>query len=58
MQTEPVGRRLYKKTKVRYFSVKTKLSEVIRLIKSLLYGIYTCNKQEMHDLKCILVLAW
>jgi hypothetical protein len=40
VQTEPVGRGLYKKTKVRYFSVKTKLSEVIRLIKSLLYGIY------------------
>ena len=36
-QTESVGRGLYKKTKVRYFSVKTKQA---RLIKSLLYGIY------------------
>jgi hypothetical protein len=36
-QTEPVGQGLYKKTEVRYFSVKT---EQARLIKSLLYGIY------------------
>jgi hypothetical protein len=53
VMTEPVGQGLYKKTEVRYFSVKTKQA---RLIKSLLlYGIYTRNKQEMHDLKCILV---
>ena len=31
VQTEPVGRGLYKKTKVRYFSVRTKQA---RLIKS------------------------
>ena len=37
VQTEPVSRGLYKKTEVRYFSVKT---EQARLIKSLLYGIY------------------
>ena len=37
VQTEPVGRGLYKKTEVRYFSVHT---EQARLIKSLLYGIY------------------
>jgi hypothetical protein len=37
VQTEPVGRGLYKKTKVRYFPVKT---EQARLIKGLLYGIY------------------
>ena len=37
VQTESVGRGLYKKTEVRYFSVKT---EQARLIKSLLYGIY------------------
>ena len=37
VQTEPVGRGLYKKTVVRYFSVHT---EQARLIKSLLYGIY------------------
>ena len=36
VQTEPLGRGLYKKTEVRYFSVKTKQA---RLIKSLLYGI-------------------
>jgi hypothetical protein len=36
VQTEPVGRGLYKKTEVRYFFVKT---EQARLIKSL-YGIY------------------
>jgi hypothetical protein len=60
VQTEPVGRGLYKKAVVRYFSVHT---EQARLIKSLLYGIYiyigiyTWNKQEIHDLKCILV-AW
>jgi hypothetical protein len=36
-QTEPVGRGLYKKTEVQYFSVH---SEQARLIKSLLYGIY------------------
>ena len=47
VQTEPVGRGLYKKTEVRYFSVHT---EQARLIKSSLYGIYTWNKQEMHDL--------
>ena len=52
VQTEPVGRGLYKKAEVRYFPVKT---EQARLIKSLLYGIYSRNKQEMHDLKCILV---
>ena len=37
VQTEPVGRGLYKKTEVRYFSVHT---EQARLIKSLVYGIY------------------
>jgi hypothetical protein len=37
VQTGPVGRGLYKKTEVRYFSVQT---EQARLIKSLLYGIY------------------
>jgi hypothetical protein len=37
VQTEPVGRGLYKKTEFRYFSVHT---EQARLIKSLLYGIY------------------
>jgi hypothetical protein len=37
VQTEPLGRGLYKKTEVRYFSVHT---EQARLIKSLLYGIY------------------
>ena len=37
VQTEPVGRGLYKKTEVRYFSVHI---EQARLIKSLLYGIY------------------
>jgi hypothetical protein len=37
VQTEPVGRGLYKKTEVRYFSVHT---EQARLIKCLLYGIY------------------
>jgi hypothetical protein len=37
VQTEPVGRGLYRKTEVRYFSVHT---EQERLIKSLLYGIY------------------
>ena len=37
VQTEPVGRGLYKKTEVRYFSVHT---EQTRLIKSLLYGIH------------------
>jgi hypothetical protein len=37
VQTEPLGRGLYKKTEVRYFSVHT---EQGRLIKSLLYGIY------------------
>jgi hypothetical protein len=42
---------LYKKTKVQYFSVHTQAM----LIKSLLYGIYIWNKQEMYDLKCILV---
>ena len=36
VQTESVGRGLYKKTEVRYFSVHT---EQARLIKSLLYGI-------------------
>jgi hypothetical protein len=55
VQTEPVGRGLYKKTEVQYFSVHT---EQARLIKSLLYGIYRhLYKQEMHDLKGILV-AW
>jgi hypothetical protein len=55
VQTEPEGRGLYKKTEIRYFSVHT---EQARLVKSLLiYGIYAWNKQEMHDLKCILV-AW
>ena len=49
-----IRRGLHKKTEVRYFSVHT---EQARLIKSLLYGIYTRNKQEMNDLKCILV-AW
>jgi hypothetical protein len=48
-QTEPIGWGLYKKTEVRYFSVHT---EQARLIKSLLYGIYP---QEMQNLKCILV---
>jgi transcriptional regulator CtsR len=38
VQTERVGRGLYKKTEVRYFSVHT---EQARLIKSLLYRIYT-----------------
>ena len=37
VQTEPVGRGLYKKTDVQYFTVHT---EQARLIKSLLYGIY------------------
>jgi hypothetical protein len=37
VQTEPLGRGLHKKTKVRYFSVKTKQTT---LIKSLLYCIY------------------
>jgi hypothetical protein len=37
VQTEVIGRGLYKKTEVRYFSVHT---EQARLIKSLLYGIY------------------
>ena len=37
VQTEPVGLGLYKKSEVRYLSVKT---EQARLIKSLLYGIY------------------
>ena len=46
VQTEVIGRGLYKKTEVRYFSVHT---EQTRLIISLLYGIYTWNKQEMHD---------
>ena len=58
VQTESIGRSLYKKTEVRYFSIHT---EQARLIKSLLYCIYSRhlygNKQEMHDLKCILV-AW
>jgi hypothetical protein len=38
VQTEPVGRGLYKKIEVRYFFVHTKQA---RFIKSLLYGIYT-----------------
>jgi hypothetical protein len=37
VQTEPVGQGLHKKTEVRYFSLRT---ERTRLIKSLLYGIY------------------
>jgi hypothetical protein len=37
VQTERVGRGLYKKTELRYFSVH---AEQVRLIKSLLYGIY------------------
>jgi hypothetical protein len=48
VQTEPVGRGLYRKTEVRYFSVHT---EQARLIKSLLYDIYAWEKQEMDDLK-------
>jgi hypothetical protein len=52
VQTEPVGRGLYKKTEVRYFSVH---AEQARLTKSLLYGMYTWNKQEMHDLKGIYI---
>jgi hypothetical protein len=44
-QTEPVRRGLYKKTEVRYFSVKTEP----------FIGVYTWNKQDMHALKCILV---
>jgi hypothetical protein len=54
VQIEPVGRGLYKKTEFRWFSVHT---EQGRLIKSLLYSIYSWNKQEMHDLKSILA-AW
>jgi hypothetical protein len=46
----PVVQGLYKMTEVRYFSVHT---EQTRSIKSLLYGIYIWEKQEMHDLKCI-----
>jgi hypothetical protein len=38
VQTEPAGRGLYKKTEIRCFSVHT---EQARLIKSLLYRIYT-----------------
>jgi hypothetical protein len=41
VQTEPAGRGLYKKNDVQYFSVHTKKA---RLIKRLLYGIYTWNK--------------
>jgi hypothetical protein len=37
VQTEPIGQGLYKKTEVRYFSVK---AEQAWLIKSLLYGNY------------------
>ena len=47
VQTKPVGRGLYKKSEVRYFSVKT---EQARLIKSLLYGIrHLYLKKTGHD---------
>jgi hypothetical protein len=54
VQTEPVGRGLYKKTEVRYFSVKTEQARLIKVYDMAFIGIYTRNKQEMHDLKCIL----
>jgi hypothetical protein len=58
--TEPVGRGLYKKTEVRYFSVK---AEQVRLIKSLLYGIYwhlylKQTRNELFEMHIRLLVAW
>ena len=61
VQTEPVGRGLLKKAEVRYFSVKTEQARLINKTfinyMALFIGIYTRNKNEMHDLKSVLV-AW
>jgi hypothetical protein len=58
VQTEPVGRGLYKKTEVRYFSVHT---EQATLIKSLLYGIYRhlhLKKKTRNAYLKLILVAW
>jgi hypothetical protein len=55
VQIEPIGRGLYKKTEVPYFSVKTKQE---RLIKSLLHGIYMHLYKLETNKKCMIRNAY